>query len=253
MPSFKNLNSDDGLAQLNEYLVSRSYISGYKISSEDVALAQQVPHNVNGSKFPHVLRWYKHIRVQPEWVINNVGGLRPEAEEGEVKTSPKHKPQKNQTPKQKSQTPKQKPESPKQKPESPKAAAKKDDEDDDFTLEDDDSANTAQKLKEIAAKKEEEAKKAKKAAPVARSSIILDIKPEGLETDMDALEKQVRSITKEGLNWGAHQFVPVAFGIRKLRIIGIVVDDLISVDDLQEEIEKIEGVQSTDIHAFNKL
>jgi len=245
MPAFKNLNSNDGLTQLNEYLASRSYISGYKISSEDVTLVQQVPHNINGTKFAHVLRWYKHIRAQPEWVINSLGGLKPsEAEEGEVKASPK---QKSQTPKQKSQTPKQ-------KPESPKVVAKKEEEDDDdFNLDDTDGADTAQKLKEIAAKKEEEANKAKKPAPVARSSVILDIKPEGLETDMEALEKQVRSITKEGLSWGAHQFVPVAYGIKKLRIIGIIVDDLISVDDLQEDIEKFDGVQSTDIYAFNKI
>ena len=49
------------------------------------------------------------------------------------------------------------------------------------------------------------------------------------------------------------QFIPVAFGIKKLRIICVVVDDLVSTDDLQEAIEALDGVQSTDIHAFNKL
>ena len=33
----------------------------------------------------------------------------------------------------------------------------------------------------------------------------------------------------------------------------VVVDELVSTDDLQEAIEALEGVQSTDIHAFNKL
>ena len=33
----------------------------------------------------------------------------------------------------------------------------------------------------------------------------------------------------------------------------VVVDDLVSTDDLQEAIEALDGVQSTDIHAFNKL
>ena len=49
------------------------------------------------------------------------------------------------------------------------------------------------------------------------------------------------------------QFIPVAFGIKKLRIICVVVDELVSTDDLQESIEALDGVQSTDIHAFNKL
>ena len=33
----------------------------------------------------------------------------------------------------------------------------------------------------------------------------------------------------------------------------VVVDELVSTDDLQEAIEALDGVQSTDIHAFNKL
>ena len=45
----------------------------------------------------------------------------------------------------------------------------------------------------------------------------------------------------------------MAFGIKKLRIICVVVDELVSTDDLQESIEALDGVQSTDIHAFNKL
>jgi len=46
---------------------------------------------------------------------------------------------------------------------------------------------------------------------------------------------------------------PVAYGIFKLRIVAVVVDDLVSTDSLQEEIEAFEEVQSTDIHAFNKI
>ena len=134
-----------------------------------------------------------------------------------------------------------------------------DDDDDDFISslsDDDDDEDSGAAAQALIAKKNAEreaAKRATKGGPQAKSSLILDVKPEDSDTDMDALAKQVKAIEMQGLTWGNFEFIPVAFGIRKLRIICVVVDDLVSTDDLQEQIEALEGVQSTDIHAFNKL
>ncbi|XP_035228625.1 elongation factor 1-beta-like isoform X2 [Stegodyphus dumicola] len=99
-----------------------------------------------------------------------------------------------------------------------------------------------------------ENKKAKKPAIVAKSSVVLDVKPWDDETDMEEMEKAVRKIETEGLKWGASKLVPLAYGIKKLQIIAIVEDDKVSVDWLQETIQDIEDlVQSVDIAAFNKL
>ncbi|GFY44215.1 elongation factor 1-beta [Trichonephila inaurata madagascariensis] len=99
-----------------------------------------------------------------------------------------------------------------------------------------------------------ENKKAKKPVLVAKSSVVLDVKPWSDETDMKELEIAVRKIAMDGLTWGASKLVPLAYGIRKLQIIAIVEDDKVSVDGLQESIEEIEDlVQSVDIAAFNKL
>lgn len=49
-------------------------------------------------------------------------------------------------------------------------------------------------------------KKTKKPAVIAKSSIVLDVKPWDDETDMKAMEKQVRTIVVEGLVWGACKF-----------------------------------------------
>ncbi|CAL1300499.1 unnamed protein product [Larinioides sclopetarius] len=99
-----------------------------------------------------------------------------------------------------------------------------------------------------------ENKKSKKPALVAKSSVVLDVKPWSDETDMKELEVAVRKIQMDGLTWGASKLVPLAYGIRKLQIIATVVDDKVSVDWLQESIEEIEDlVQSVDIAAFNKL
>jgi len=70
---------------------------------------------------------------------------------------------------------------------------------------------------------------------------------------MAELEKDVRAIAMEGLVWAGSELVPVAYGVKKLRIISVIVDDLVSTDELREKIEELEGVQSTDIFAFNKV
>ncbi|KAI8438495.1 hypothetical protein MSG28_010983 [Choristoneura fumiferana] len=98
------------------------------------------------------------------------------------------------------------------------------------------------------------AKKSKKPVLIAKSNIILDVKPWDDETDMAALEQSVRAVNTDGLLWGASKLVPLAYGIHKLQISCVVEDDKVSVDWLTEEIEKVEDfVQSVDIAAFNKV
>jgi len=97
-------------------------------------------------------------------------------------------------------------------------------------------------------------KKSKKAAVIAKSMVILDVKPWDDETDMKEMETQVRTIVMDGLIWGASKLVPLAYGIKKLQISTVVEDEKVSIDDLQEKIEEFEDfVQSVDIAAFNKL
>jgi len=97
-------------------------------------------------------------------------------------------------------------------------------------------------------------KKSKKVGPIAKSSILLDVKPWSDETDLKLMEEEIRQISMEGLTWCAGKTVPLAFGIHKLQILCIVVDDLVMMDDLTEKIEALEEhVQSVDIAAFNKI
>lgn len=83
------------------------------------------------------------------------------------------------------------------------------------------------------------AKKSKKPALIAKSNIILDVKPWDDETDMKKLESCVRAIKMDGLVWGASKLVPLAYGIHKLQISCVVEDDKVSVDTLTESIEEI--------------
>ncbi|KAM9323450.1 eukaryotic translation elongation factor 1 delta a (guanine nucleotide exchange protein) isoform 3-T4 [Pholidichthys leucotaenia] len=98
------------------------------------------------------------------------------------------------------------------------------------------------------------AKKAKKPTLIAKSSILLDVKPWDDETDMAKLEECVRSVQMDGLLWGASKLVPVGYGIKKLQINCVVEDDKVGTDILEEEITKFEDyVQSVDVAAFNKI
>ncbi|MBN3314591.1 EF1D factor, partial [Atractosteus spatula] len=91
-----------------------------------------------------------------------------------------------------------------------------------------------QRLKEYAERK------AKKPAIIAKSSILLDVKPWDDETDMAKLEECVRSVQADGLVWGSSKLVPVGYGIRKLQIQCVVEDDKVGTDMLEEEITKYE-------------
>lgn len=80
------------------------------------------------------------------------------------------------------------------------------------------------------------------------------VKPWDSETDLIALEKKVREIAMEGLEWKAGELKEVAFGIKKLSIMAHIVDDLVRTDDIEEKIKEFEDeVQSVDIAAFTKL
>uniref|UniRef100_A0A3B5AXP8 Elongation factor 1-delta-like n=1 Tax=Stegastes partitus TaxID=144197 RepID=A0A3B5AXP8_9TELE len=117
-----------------------------------------------------------------------------------------------------------------------------DDEIDLFGSDDDDEE--AEKLKEQRLKEYAE-KKAKKPALIAKSSILLDVKPWDDETDMAKLEECVRSVQADGLLWGTSKLVPVGYGIKKLQIACVVEDDKVGTDILEEEITKFEDYVSS--------
>ena len=99
-------------------------------------------------------------------------------------------------------------------------------------------------------------KKGKKPPPVAKSLVILEVKPWGPEIDLDKLgAKIIKEVNMDGLDWKTEfKKEPVAFGVFKILIGCTVVDDKVSVDDIQEKITEFEDeVQSVDIAAFNKL
>ncbi|CAH9078164.1 unnamed protein product [Cuscuta epithymum] len=228
--TFHNLSSDSGLQKLDEYLLSRSYVTGYQASKDDIVVFSSLSKPPS-PQLVNVSRWYNHIDallrisgVTGEGCGVIIEGSAPVTEC--VATPPAS---------------------------DPKAASAEDDDDDDVDL----FGEETEEEKKAAEERSAAVKASIKKKESGKSSILLDVKPWDDETDMKKLEEAVKSVSMEGLSWGACKLVPVGYGIKKLQIMLTVVDDLVSVDDLVENhltVEPInEYVQSCDIVAFNKI
>ncbi|RWS09602.1 putative elongation factor 1 delta-like protein, partial [Dinothrombium tinctorium] len=127
------------------------------------------------------------------------------------------------------------------------------DDDDDLDLFGSDEDEAANELREQRLKAYE-AKKSKKPEVIAKSSVVLEVKPWDDETDLNEMEKHVRSVAMDGLLWGTSKLVPVAYNVKKLQIVCVVEDDKVSIEELTEKIQEFEDyVQSVDVAAFNKI
>ncbi|XP_063227521.1 elongation factor 1-beta'-like [Bacillus rossius redtenbacheri] len=218
-----DLKTEAGVKSLDTYLADRSFVSGFQASQADVGVFEALAKPPSKDT-PHALRWYNHIK--------SYGGERGKLP-GEKKV-----------------------------PDlfsvaavgNGSAPAAKQEEDDDVDLfGSDEEDEEAAKIREERLKAYSE-KKSKKPALIAKSSIVLDVKPWDDETDMKEMETKVRTIQMDGLLWGASKLVPVGYGINKLQIMCVVEDEKVSVDLLVEEIQNFEDfVQSVDIAAFNKI
>jgi elongation factor 1-beta len=208
------------LAELNTYLADKSYIDGYEASSADTTTFAEVKTAPDATQYPHASRWFNHIASFSEEERKAFRQGKAPAATSTATT-----------------------------------ASKKADDDLDLFGDDDEDDEAYEKQLEERRKAAEEAKgKKNKPAVVAKSSLLIDVKPWDDETPMDKLEESVRSIEMEGLLWGASKLVPVGYGIKKLQINAVIVDDLVSVDDLEEKIVSFEDyVQSMDVAAFNKI
>ncbi|CAN6289174.1 unnamed protein product [Urochloa humidicola] len=224
-----NVNSEAGLQKLNDYLLTRSYITGYQASNDDMAVFTALS-SAPPSSYVNVTRWYDHISalLRSSGVTAEGEGVKVESSACSVASS---------TPAVADQKP----------------LAPHEDDDDDVNLfgEETEEERAAAEARAAAVKASGKKKES------GKSSVLLDVKPWDDETDMQKLEEAVRSVEMEGLLWGASKLVPVGYGIKKMQIMMTIVDDLVSVDSLIEDhlyTEPANGyIQSCDIVAFNKI
>ncbi|GMJ10608.1 hypothetical protein like AT2G18110 [Hibiscus trionum] len=227
--TFNDLSSVAGLKKVDEYLLSRSYISGYQASKDDITVYVALSGAPLAS-YMNVSRWYNHIDalLRISGVSGEGSGVTVEgfAHAEAVATPPAA---------------------------DSNVAAAEDDDDVDVDL----FGEETEKEKKTTEERAAAIKASGKKKEFEKSSALLDIKPWDDETDMKKLEEAVRVVQMEGLLWGASKLVPVGYEIKNLQITMTIVDDLVSVDTLIKEqltVEPInEYVQSCDIVAFNKI
>ncbi|KAM0790128.1 hypothetical protein ACM66B_005452 [Microbotryomycetes sp. NB124-2] len=224
---FAEFTTPAAFKALEDHLTHVSYIEGYTPSQADVAVFKAIPSAPDAATYPHSARWYSHIQsYETEHATLPGDASKPASAYGPSTSAPAP---------------------------TPAAAAEEDEDDIDLFGSDDEVDEEAERIKEQRLKEYHERKAAKGPAAVGKSIVTLDVKPWDDETDMKAMEAAVRSIEKPGLVWGLSKLVPVGYGVSKLQMT-LVVEDSVSTDELQEEIQEFEDyVQSTDVAAMQKL
>ncbi|XP_054651261.1 phenylalanine--tRNA ligase beta subunit [Dunckerocampus dactyliophorus] len=214
---FGDLSTLVALKALNDFLADKSYMEGFVASQADVAVFDAIPYTPPLT-LCHLLRWYNHIKS----FHRERADLPVVAKQFVL-------------------------------PDTPPTSSNSDEDIDLFGSDDEADSTEAARIKEQRLA-EYAAKKSKKPAVIAKSSILLDVKPWDDETDMAKMEECVRSVSMDGLLWGQSKLVLVGYGIKKLQIGCVVEDDKVGTDMLEEAITTFEEyVQSVDVAAFNKI
>jgi len=225
---FGDLNAATGLQALDGHLADKSYIGGYLPTQADVVVLKAMSGAPAGD-YVNALRWFKHISsFSAAESTAFAKGIEVTVAGSAAAAAPA-------------------------RPAKKVVEEEEDDDDFDMFASDDEVDEEAERIKaeRLAAYA---AKKAKKPALIAKSNVILDIKPWDDETDLGEMEKCIRTIEKDGLLWGKAEKKPIAYGVFKLTISAVVEDEKISVDWMEEKICEFEDyVQSVDVAAFNKI
>mmetsp|Transcript_45744 Transcript_45744/g.52725 ORF Transcript_45744/g.52725 Transcript_45744/m.52725 type:complete len:234 (+) Transcript_45744:77-778(+) len=223
------------LQKLDAHLAQNAYVSGDLPAPEDNRVFNEIKKAPLHSRYPNAHAWFAHLsqytaEVRASWTEAKKKG-------GDKKSKDNKKDKKEA------------------KKETKKEEEEEEDMDDLFG-DSDDGEDAAAAAKALADKKKAENKTKKDEKKViTKSLVIFDVKVWESDQDLDALAKKVLAITMEGLTWKSEYKTPeVAFGIKKLQIGCVVIDDDCSVDGIQEAIEAFEDdVQSVDIASFSKL
>ena len=224
------IKNDEGIQAVEKYLESNSYLSGGNApGAQDRDLLNEIEQAKffpDHKKSANLYGWWWTLAPFRE----NARALWGEQKEAKKETKKAEKKE--------------------EKKEEKKAAA-----DDDLDLfgDDDPEAEEAAKKQAEEKKKAAQEKKKAKAPIICKSEVVFDVKGYEADDDFDKIAAKIRQIEKEGLTWmDTHQIVPVGFGMNKLQMTMIIVDDLISTDDIFEIIEEWEEIQSVDINKFSK-
>lgn len=82
---------------------------------------------------------------------------------------------------------------------------------------------------------------------MGRVAVLLRLMPHGVETDVDALERSVRSSMPAGVTVRGTQVKDIAFGLRSL-LVSVVMDDTGGIlESTENALARLPGVESVEV------
>ena len=88
---------------------------------------------------------------------------------------------------------------------------------------------------------------------MARVVITLKIMPEDVDVDLDNLLEQIKINVPEGTDVRANEVIPVAFGLKALRLNVAREESMGGTDDIEEAISKIDGVAQVEVEIVSRM
>ncbi|MFH1510735.1 MAG: elongation factor 1-beta [Candidatus Woesearchaeota archaeon] len=83
---------------------------------------------------------------------------------------------------------------------------------------------------------------------MAQLVVSMKIMPESPQVKLEMVEEKVNHLVREfGGNVGKVEFEPIAFGLKAMLVIFLMDESLGSTDALEENVEKLDGVQSAEV------
>ena len=88
---------------------------------------------------------------------------------------------------------------------------------------------------------------------MARVIITLKIMPEDVDVDLEDLLKRIKDAVPDGTDVRANEIVPVAFGLKALRMNVARDESMGGTDDIEEAITQLDGVAQVEVETVSRM
>ncbi len=88
---------------------------------------------------------------------------------------------------------------------------------------------------------------------MARVIITIRVMPEDVDVDLDDLLERIKNSVPEGTDVRANEIVPVAFGLKALRVNLARDESLGGTDDIEEAIGNLESVAQVEVEVVSRI
>jgi len=88
---------------------------------------------------------------------------------------------------------------------------------------------------------------------MARVVITLRIMPESVDVDLDALSERIKTAVPDGTDVRATEIVPVAFGLKAIRMNVAREESMGGPEDIEKAIRALEGVSQVEVEMLSRM